>query len=293
MMRKTCLLLAAFAAAAVDASTTVSVMEFGKKGSVRRTTSTSAQTTVAGVESFWKAMSNAGLQQPGMPVVPDLFHKPSNSVVVGITGADLDSMPNLAKLVETENRNVVGQMKVSGSKSKALCKKAGQSMSTNVETMVEGVKSQIESKDLSSVHIEVDSETAAEVDAKVEEMLMFLDKYAGDSTIVVHLVVEEEEGSVRRRLTSRRLEDQQDADEEDADGDDANECGEGCSVGKYINGVWVTPFKTMNEIQYFNVVLWTSIGLIVLVMYAIWLTIEMPLMADTLLFGESVKVMGD
>lgn len=288
------MLLAALAVAVVDASTTVSVMEFGKIGSVRRTTSTATHTSVSGVQSFWSAMSNAGLQQPGMTVVPDLFHKPTSSIVVGITGADLDVMPNLAKVVEKDNKNVVGQMKVSGSKGKVLCEKAGHSVTKTAGSMIDGVKSQMESGEFSSVHINVDSENAADVDAKVNEMLMFLNKYAGDSTIVVHLVVEEEEGSVRRRLTSRRLEDEQDQNGEDAeDAEDGNECGEGCSVGKYINGVWVTPFKTMNEIQYFNVVLWTSLGLIVLVMYAIWLTIDMPLMADTLLFGESVKVMGE
>jgi hypothetical protein len=49
----------------------------------------------------------------------------------------------------------------------------------------------------------------------------------------------------------------------------------------------------MFQIQYFNVVLWTSIGLVVLLLFVIWLVIDMPLEADTLLFGESAKMMGE
>jgi hypothetical protein len=55
-------------------------------------------------------------------------------------------------------------------------------------------------------------------------------------------------------------------------------------------GEWVTPFKTMFQIQYFNVVLWTSVGLVVVLFFVIYLMIDMPLEADTLLFGESAKI---
>jgi len=55
----------------------------------------------------------------------------------------------------------------------------------------------------------------------------------------------------------------------------------------------VTPYKTMFQIQYFNVVLWTAIGLTITLISTIYLMLYMPLMPDTLLFGESAKVMGD
>jgi len=49
----------------------------------------------------------------------------------------------------------------------------------------------------------------------------------------------------------------------------------------------------MFQIQYFNVVLWTAIGLTITLISTIYLMLYMPLMPDTLLFGESAKVMGD
>jgi hypothetical protein len=58
-------------------------------------------------------------------------------------------------------------------------------------------------------------------------------------------------------------------------------------------GEWVTPYKTMFQIQYFNIVLWTSVVLVVALFFTIYLMINMPLMSDTLLFGESAKAIGD
>jgi hypothetical protein len=45
----------------------------------------------------------------------------------------------------------------------------------------------------------------------------------------------------------------------------------------------------MFQIQYFQIVLWTSLGLVAIVYYSIYLMVNMPLMADSLLFGESAK----
>lgn len=58
-------------------------------------------------------------------------------------------------------------------------------------------------------------------------------------------------------------------------------------------GNWVTPYKTMFQIQYFQIVLWTSVSLVVLLFYVIYKMIDMPLLPDTLLFGESAKAVGD
>jgi hypothetical protein len=58
-------------------------------------------------------------------------------------------------------------------------------------------------------------------------------------------------------------------------------------------GNYATPYKTMFQIQYFNVVLWTSITLVVLTFATVSMMINMPLEADTLLFGESAKMVGE
>merc|ERR1711915_809561 len=96
----------------------------------------------------------------------------------------------------------------------------------------------------------------------------------------------EERGAEGASTTQRRLE----GEEEDAEGDaDAQADNNGYYGYGYYNayGEWVTPYKTMFQIQYFNVVLWTSLGLVATLFFSIYLMIYMPLMADTLLFGES------
>merc|ERR1712150_107932 len=95
--------------------------------------------------------------------------------------------------------------------------------------------------------------------------------------------------------THRRLEDEKDGEgEEGEDGDNNNNNNNNANyngfygVGYYNNyGEWVTPYKSMFQIQYFNVVLWTSIALTIVLFYSISLMVGMPLMPDTLLFGES------
>ena len=113
--------------------------------------------------------------------------------------------------------------------------------------------------------------------------------------IIVHLVIEEESSSVHPRANSRRLEDQnqqegqneQEQNNGGAEGENQRYFGYG-----YYNdfGEWVTPYKTMFQIQYFNVVLWTSVGLAVVLYFTIYLMMYMPLEPDTLLFGESAKL---
>ena len=49
----------------------------------------------------------------------------------------------------------------------------------------------------------------------------------------------------------------------------------------------------MYEIQTFNLYLWTSVGLLVIVFMVISAFINMPLMPDTLLFGETAKIGSD
>ena len=194
-----------FAALAVaDASTTVAVLAFGKHGCVHRTTSKNTHTTVAGAASFFNALSGKGLQESDMTVVPDLFNKPDGVVVVGITGSgvNLEAMPTLANLVEKEGNGVVGHMTLPAGHHRHLMNRVGPSKAVDAEALVDGVKSEASSKKISSVSITVDAGNSGAVDAQIAAMLTALQKQAGnDSTIIVHLVVDEEEGSARRRLS--------------------------------------------------------------------------------------------
>jgi hypothetical protein len=81
-------------------------------------------------------------------------------------------------------------------------------------------------------------------------------------------------------------------DAQDGNGDGSAQYNNAYYGYGYYNsdGEYVTPFKTMFQIQYFNVVLWTSVGLVVMLFFVIYLMINMPLEADTLLFGESAKI---
>uniref|UniRef100_A0A7R9W3M6 Subtilisin n=1 Tax=Pseudictyota dubia TaxID=2749911 RepID=A0A7R9W3M6_9STRA len=306
MMRFTSISLGLFAAFAAnsgaDASTTVAVIEIGAGGVARRTTSPSAKTSVPAVSSFWNSMHDVdekrrraqSLQYPGMTVVPDLFKRADGGVVIGITGrgVDLAEMPSISNLVEKES---VGHFRLSGLQGSALMEKTGKAHEV-VDSHV--LKSSIEKKvknaasggnKLGALSVSVnDKESAGAVDDHVSNSLSSLQKYATEtgSTIVVHLVVEEEDGYPRRRL-----EDQQDQENEEEEGDNDNQDN---------NGNWNNynyedneGDKTIFQIQYFNIVLWTSVALIVLVTFTIWLTVAMPLEPDTLLFGESAKVVGE
>jgi hypothetical protein len=104
-------------------------------------------------------------------------------------------------------------------------------------------------------------------------------------TLVVHLVVENDRPS-RPNAASRRL-------QENNGNNQAQQADGYYGYGYYKNGVWVTPYKTMFQIQYFNVVTWTSIGLALVMCYTFYKMLYMPLEPDTLLFGESAKLVGE
>jgi hypothetical protein len=308
-MMKSCLFVAAALAAAVDASTTVAVLELGKGGAVRRTTSKRSETSVSGVASFWSNLHDTGrkLQHAGMTVVPDLFNKADSGIVLGLMGSglDLSAMPNLSGLVENEGDHVVGHMTLQGANGASLLNKAG-----SVETVAPSSLSSVaksSKKGLSALSVVVDEDDASIVDKEVSALIQAMHKDAMDAgkTVILHLVVEEQEDASRRRRLARRLEDQQEEggqDEEDQN-QDQNQEGENANGNAnngyygygYYNayGEWVTPYKTMFQIQYFNIVLWTSIGLVIALSFTVYLMINMPLMTDTLLFGESAKAIGD
>eukprot|EP00339_Tiarina_fusa_P002161 CAMPEP_0117027148 /NCGR_PEP_ID=MMETSP0472-20121206/19876_1 /TAXON_ID=693140 ORGANISM="Tiarina fusus, Strain LIS" /NCGR_SAMPLE_ID=MMETSP0472 /ASSEMBLY_ACC=CAM_ASM_000603 /LENGTH=310 /DNA_ID=CAMNT_0004734323 /DNA_START=12 /DNA_END=944 /DNA_ORIENTATION=+ len=299
-------LAAAFALASVDAATRVAVVEIGKSGTVRRTTSRSNDASPDGVASFWSALHGYGrkLQHAGMPVVPDLFSRPESGVVVGLTGVDLDNMPQLNALMTEEGSNgVVGHMEVAGQHCNTMLRNVDNVASVEPATLDNAFKSQAAESGISALKMQVTSEIAADVDSQIAADLekLRVDAAASGKTVIVHIIVEEDDGAARRRRLARRLsedEEQEEGDEENNDGDEEaeDEDGEGnqqqangfYGYGYYNSyGEWVTPYKTMFQIQYFNVVLWTALGLIAALFFAIYLMINMPMMADTLLFGQS------
>ena len=301
----------------VNAATRVAVIDLGMPGAVRRTTTAARQeeTSVDGVASFWSALHGYGrnLQHAGMPVVPDLFSRPESGVVIGLTGSglDLDHMPILNSLMrnvdEQDDSRVVGHMQVSGNQ----CKRMLDSLpEKKTDTLAGSLKVAFEANaleaGLSGMHFGVTSANVGSID---EQLASLLEGFSSDQQVVLHLCVEEEDGAARRRnlalnldgkkelgaegasTNQRRLE-QEGEEEKD---EDAQANNNGYYGYGYFNayGEWVTPYKTMFQIQYFNVVLWTSLGLVAVLFFSIYLMIYMPLMADTLLFGESARVAHD
>lgn len=297
--------VATSALSAADAATKVSVIELGKGGTVHRTDESSFA-NVAGVSSFWSALHSPGrkLQHAGMPVVPDLFSKTSDGMVLALKASDLEVMPFVTSLLSEEGSNgVVAHLEIDGNKADALLNKVRDADTVDSSMFTSSCKRHAASPGLTGMMTEVTGEKSADIDGQLREVIKSLnhEATAAGKTIVLHLVVEGEDSVGHRRLLSRRLEDEgeeqnEDADQ-DADGDNAN--GQNNNNGYYgygyynSYGEWVTPYKTMFQIQYFNVVLWTAIGLTMILFSTIYLMVYMPLMPDTLLFGESAKLMGD
>ena len=283
-MLKSLVLALPFAALAA-ADTTVAVLEFGER-TVVRSTNASSRAHPSQVMAFWSSLhndngNNRRLTPQGMSVVGDLFNKPDAGYVMGVTSSQLASMPELSKAIQGSQ----GKIDIAGSHSKGLLSAA---------TGVRG---------LSAVELSMD---AVDADIQFSRMLSELKAKASSEgkTLVLHVVVDDENSE--RRL--QEDDDEEDnADDGDADTDDAAAQDDGyykkqqssASTGFYgygytnSNGEYVVVSKTIFQIQYFQTVLWTALGLVGLLTWTIMMTANMPLMADTLLFGESAKMMGE
>lgn len=299
----------ALAVATVDAATRVAVIELGaSSGTVRRTTSNQLEASVDGVASFWNALHGYGrkLQHAGMPVVPDLFSRPDSGVVIGLSGSiDLDAMPTLNSLFNSpdgeaqKNEAVVGHMEVPGRECKHMMAKVkAVEAIDSPASLTTGFKTRTQGSGISGLQLEVTSSNAADVDAQIAALINRNHSLISEGkTVVLHLVVEEDDGAARRRNLARRLEEAKgDEEGENANGEEAAaQQNNGYYGYGYYNvyGEWVTGYKTMFQIQYFNVVLWTSLSLVAILFFSIYLMVYMPLMADTLLFGESARVTHD
>jgi len=304
----------------VDAATRVAVIDLGMPGAVRRTTTAAGQeeTSADGVASFLSALHGHGrkLQHAGMPVVPDLFSRPESGVMLSLTGSglDLDRMPALHSIMrnidEQDDSRVVGHMQVSGNQCQKMLdsvpEKRNESPSDSLKVAFEAHALEA---GLSGVKFGVTSANVGSID---DQLALLLEGFSSSQRVVLHLCIEEEDGSARRRqlslnldgkeergakgssTTQRRLgSEDEEGNEQGNNNDQANN--NGYYGYGYFNayGEWVTPYKTMFQIQYFNVVLWTSLGLVAVLFFSIYLMIYMPLMADTLLFGESARVAHD
>jgi hypothetical protein len=278
--------------AAVNAATQIAVLEFGQGGTVRRASGQNAETTVEGITSFWSSLhhrKSSSLQYAGMPVVPDLFRQPDVGIVISISGngVDLSTLPGVASMFEMES--AVGVLEVPGSQSQAMLDTIVDVSEASTETLAQSVMDHAKKNGLSGIKVLVDNDNVHSVDSQLIAVMSELKISAQslEKSIIVHLIVEEDRGISRRR----RLEDQ---DQNGENGEDDKESN-GYYGYAYMNqyGEWVTPYKTMFQIQYFNVVTWTAICLVFLLLYTIFLMANMPLEPDTLLFGESAKFVGD
>merc|ERR1712238_158822 len=93
---------------------------------------------------------------------------------------------------------------------------------------------------ISGMHIDVTTANAVSIDSQIASLLNdYSSSLDASKTVVLHLVVEEEDGAARSRNLARRI-----------DGQNGNN---GYYGYGYYNayGEWVTPYKSMFQIQYF------------------------------------------
>lgn len=267
----------------------------------------------------------------GMVMVPDFFKKANGGLILSLTGlkdSERESMTTLQSILDSSledegSTNVVGHFHVSGAQAKNLVRHAsptimnsldtfGTLLGKSVETLVSSPK---EENKVQSLSLNLDTETrsfteksALFADEAISNMLKVMKQQANNdgSTFVIHLVVEEpnhshlqeeinnspktETESVTKLVVSdsRRL--------EEAEGEGNQNQGGSIYYGYgYIdaNGEYYTPYRTIFQIQFYQVVLWSALGLFSILLLSLNHLINMPLMVDTLLFGESAKVAND
>jgi len=263
----------------VSAETTIAILEFGPGGSVHRTTSPVTESNFAAVTSLWNVLHRPSSKQSwsrhaGISIVPDLFTSADAGIVIGLQGESLKSMPMAMSLLNTEETmdNVVGHVHVPGQAGAELLKRAS---SKDVEVIVKedmgrrlqstaeaAARGAIEGMEALSLAVD-NADAAAVADEQLSRMLKTLKEQAvaNGKNVVLHLVVD----STRRRLEENNQEEEEDQDN---------------------NKAYAWNEKTMYEIQTFNLYLWTSVGLFVILAMTMSAFIAMPLMPDTLLFGE-------
>jgi len=349
----------------VHATTTVAVLEFGKGGVIRRITSASPVTSVAGVSSFWNAVHDeivlqdapannkkkktynkkkvsrrtaskrVTTQYPGMTMVPDLFKRARGGLVMGISGMlDMSVMPTLTRILKGQDEKTVGQFHVQGSHLYELMQKAGMMdvtaanaaavATTKISTVQDTIQTKVSlnNNQLDSILVTVqDTEEATQFDQHLASILNSLQTMAteSDSTLLLHLVLDQQdhlddkESSIsaggddvsshnnnhHRRLNNNNNNQQQ--NKNNNNNQNSQQQQQAQYLQKYGYGAWAytqnnqfyTNVRTIFQIQYFNIVLWTALGLVLVLFVVISMMIHMPFMPDTLLFGESAKMVAE
>lgn len=286
-----CFTFLLFASSAAAASTKVAVLEIGSRGLIQKSTTSASEATVEGVQAFWTSLHGKGnshhrsLVSPEIPVAGDLFRKPDAGIVVHVigNGVDMSDMPVL--------NEAVGVIQVPGSQGRALVSTVDHISTTWNEAVAAARTSNslqavaLHAKDVSSVNAALSRQVAA----------LREEAASHGTSVVLHVIVEDErEDPSHRQLVERNLN-----DGENADDGSSNTISSYYSTGFYgygytdADGNFVVVSKTIFQIQYFQVVLWTAIGLAIALAFCFMLMVDMPLMADTLLFGESSKMMGE
>jgi hypothetical protein len=290
-------------------ATTVAVVEMGKKSVLHPIPSSSPTASTGGVMSFWRSTHDAGAngkarkervaQYPGMTVVPDLFSRADGGIVIGITGeVDLAAMPTVASVLEKDG--AVGHFHLEGKNEWKLMNQLDAPAVVPADfdhTVHATAKAVLSDKvnELKSLSVNVKSkDDASKVDASIGRMLKALaaDAEKAGSSVVIHFVVDDSDKNVHRRLLAegeqRKLEDEG-GNNNNGDNEDSFEI----PYYEDEDGNQVTNWRTMFQIQYYNIVLWTSVGLFSILFTANMMTMTMPLMPDTLLFGESAKMVAE
>jgi len=305
-------------------STTVAVLEIGTGGTVRKTTSTNTHATVKAVSSFWAHLHDMGnharrttknLPPAGMNMVPDFFQKANGGLLVGLslvdmTQEELASMNTIQSILDSTHGNVVGYFDMKGSHMKSLlqhrdedtsecCFEFGKKLDDSVDIIVSSPKAENKVQSISLKMSERNTDSAAQADSHVSKMLNALtnEAQASGSTYIVHLVMEQT-GSRNHLMMpmegdsqSRRLEQVEAQEEEEGEGDGSKNGSVYYGYGYYdANGNWYTPYRTIFQMQFYQVCLWTALGLFSMVLLSMGKMVNMHLMPDTLLHGESAKM---
>lgn len=268
------LLVVSFVSAAKE--TTVSVTEIGNGPACVRHTTGSKLTTIEGVKSFWRNLHLKGdgfvKQIPDMSLVPDFFNRPDGGVIVHLKNIDWDDVASSSLVVRSDSSDLIPDEDVetltdADSFRRSLLEKIGSESKLDIVSLD---ASDISSSEITSVLNSIQSAVSGKV--------------------VLHIVSERE---VEHRRLDDRDENEDNEDNEDKDGenqgdDDAYTWQKYGYYDNYAN--FVTNYKTMGQIQYFNVVVGTTFMLLYAVSVGVYKLMYMPLMADTLLFGESAKM---
>lgn len=297
---------------AVEASARVAVLQFGKQAVIHRTTSETAETSQQGVTSFWQAVHNKNnnksrrqqVRTTDMTIVPDLFHSADSGIVIGLSSGsnneiDFSQLATISQLVAEKDERVVGTMEVEEGNCEGLIKSVKDVDVETTQSLAAALPKHAERTGLSAIQVVVDNSNAKAIDEEIRVALEAVQKYAekAGKNVVVHVIVDEPIESYRQRvlMSRRRLNQNNNVDDDVAGNNGQQQQYSGYYGYGYYNayGEWVTPYKTMFQIQYFNVVTWTAVGLVVGLMFTIYLMMYMPLEPDTLLFGESAKLVGE